>query len=237
MKKIFAAILALAVALFAVCAAAESSPLLYRVTDGDGHTVYLLGTIHIGSEDMYPLSDAVNRAYEEAEILAVEADIVALQQDLGAVMAMSLALMYGPGDDATQHMTQQNYELAVKMLDYPEILLRRMRPAAWLSLAEEKIYREAGLSEEYGVDMHLLTRAHQDGKQIDELEGVDSQLDVLIGMPDRIAEIQLMSELTFSFLIAETYNALFEAWRAGDAEGLRRMLETDDEALDRKSVV
>ena len=79
MKKRIALLLAallLALPLLTL-AEAGSQPLLYRVTDEDGHTVYLLGTIHIGREDMYPLSDAVWTAYHASDVLAVEIDMVA----------------------------------------------------------------------------------------------------------------------------------------------------------------
>ena len=55
---------------------AESDPLLYRVSDGQGCTVYLLGTIHMGRPDFYPLGTAAEAAYQAAEVLAVEADLL-----------------------------------------------------------------------------------------------------------------------------------------------------------------
>lgn len=221
----------LALPLTAGAEEAGSAPLLYRVTGENGGTVYLLGTIHIGKEDMYPLSDAVYRAYEAAEILAVEADIYAYQQDLVAMTQTSLAMLYDPGDDASKHMSAANYGLAVNMLDYPETTLKKMRLAAWLSLAEEKVYDAAGLSEEYGVDMHLLKRAHEDGKQVDELEGINAQMEVLLGIPDGVADLQIMSDLTLKVILAQNYRTLLDVWRRGDAVTLRRMLEVDEESL------
>ncbi len=60
MKKTFALFLCLAVLSLTVgTGIAESTPLLYEVRDESGHTLYLMGTIHVGRDDMYPLSDAV----------------------------------------------------------------------------------------------------------------------------------------------------------------------------------
>ena len=234
MKKRIALLLAallLALPLLTL-AEAGSQPLLYRVTDEDGHTVYLLGTIHIGREDMYPLSDAVEQAYAEAEILAVEADILAYSQNLIKITRLSLALMYGPGDDASRHMSQEGYALALEKIDYPEILLKRMRLAGWMSLAEEQIYSLAGLSSDWGVDMHLLRRAHADGKRIDELEGMEEQMDVLLSMPDSIAEMQIVSSLKNMAATAASYNLLLSAWQTGNEALFRILLQSGDMALD-----
>ena len=75
MKKILAMLLCLSLLLPCLGAAAESHPLLYEARDNQGHVIYLLGTIHVGGEDMFPLSDAVWRAYDEAEALAVEISV------------------------------------------------------------------------------------------------------------------------------------------------------------------
>ena len=230
MKKGIALLTALALLLLPLLAGAEagSTPLLYRVTDENGHTAYLLGTIHIGRKDMYPLSDAVEQAYAEAEILAVEADILAFSQDLVQMTQMSLALLYGPGDDASRHMSEEGYAQAIALLDYPEIVLKRMRLAGWISLAEDKVYGMAGLSSDWGVDMHLLRRAHADGKQIDELEGMAEQMEILLAMPDSIAEMQLLSDLDNAEEMAQMYVILLTAWQMGAEETFSGLLSEDE---------
>ena len=232
MKRRIALLLTVLVLALAAGAQAESHPLLYRVTDAEGHTVYLLGTIHVGREDFYPLSDAVEQAYAEAEILAVEADILAFSQNLIKMTQMSMALMYGPGDDATKHMSPENYALAVEKINYPEILLRRMRLAAWMSLSEELSYDMAGLSSDLGVDMHLLRRAHADGKPIDELEGMEEQMELLLGLPDSIVEMQIMSSLENTAAAAAAINTLALAWQNGNEALFTMLLQSEDVALD-----
>ena len=51
-----------------------STPLLYKATSENGGEVWLFGSIHVGNDDMYPLPDYVNNAYNEADSLAVEVD-------------------------------------------------------------------------------------------------------------------------------------------------------------------
>ena len=40
-----------------------STPLLYKATSENGGEVCLFGSIHVGNDDMYPLPDYVNNAY------------------------------------------------------------------------------------------------------------------------------------------------------------------------------
>ena len=71
MKKRLAALLAVLMML-TVClpALGECTPLLYRATDGAGHEIYLMGTIHLARESTYPLPDYVLDAFERCDVLA-----------------------------------------------------------------------------------------------------------------------------------------------------------------------
>ena len=50
-----------------------SAGLLYRVTGGKSE-LYLLGSIHVGSEEMYPMGQHILDALEAADVLAFECD-------------------------------------------------------------------------------------------------------------------------------------------------------------------
>lgn len=47
-----------------------------------GKTVYLLGSIHVGRPDFYPMPKVVESAFDSAEALVVEADIGAAGTDI-----------------------------------------------------------------------------------------------------------------------------------------------------------
>ena len=197
---------------------AESDPLLYRVSDGQGCTVYLLGTIHMGRPDFYPLGTAAEAAYQAAEVLAVEADL--LSQSAANAARYSAALMYGPGDECRRHLAPETYQLGLQRLGRSEGLLNRMRPAAWYSLAETAVFAELGCSQEWGVDSVLLRRAHDEGKPVEELEGGDAQIGILLSIPDEVMDGEIRRLLSDPDQArADMENAL-RAWQAGDADAL-----------------
>lgn len=197
---------------------AESDPLLYRVSDGQGCTVYLLGTIHMGRPDFYPLGTAAEAAYQAAEVLAVEADL--LSQSAADAARYSAALMYSPGDECRRHLSPETYQLGLQRLGRSEGLLNRMRPAAWYSLAETAVFAELGCSQEWGVDSVLLHRAHDEGKLVEELEGGDAQIGILLSIPDEVMDGEIRRLLSDPDQArADMENAL-RAWQAGDADAL-----------------
>ena len=225
---------ALIMALMLMCAwgmgMAESRPLLYLVEDAEGHRIYLLGTIHVAGESTYPLSEAVENAYAEAEVLAVEVDLYAYANDPGLALRYAALLAYPPEDSAKNHLSEETYALGVEKLGESELVLNRMRTAGWLSLAARYAYDQAGLSPETGVDLHLLTRAHQDGKAIDELEGIESQIEVLLALPDSVVEEQLVQYLENPALCGASIRMMLTAWEQG-AEGTLRVFVAQDASL------
>ena len=209
----------------------RAEPLLYQATDKEGHTIYLLGTIHVGNADMYPLSDHVQAAYEDAEVLAVEVDLVGMMRNSQQILAYSLGMMYPSGDSAKNHLSPETYALGMEKLGQSEIPLNRMQAAAWVSMAEELSYQQFGLSSEYGVDQHLLERAYQDGKPVDSLETMEFQLELLLSMPDELADYQLRETLQNPKAAGISTQLLFIAWRQGNEEILSLLFESDMEGV------
>ena len=228
-KRLLTGLIAAALLLQPYAAGAESAPLVYRVTAGEGHALYLLGTIHVGNEDMYPLGGAVEEAYANADILAVELDLYAYGGSLFTSLKTAFALMYGMQDSIKNHISPETYALGVEKLGMPEIALQRMKPAMWYSLAENYIYTKAGLDAMKGVDYGLLKRAHQDGKQIDELESLESQMATLLAIPEAVIDYEVQAMLTYPEESAQGLLTLFEAWRVGDEAALRTLLEESTE--------
>lgn len=231
-KRMLPALLLALSLLFSVSGAgAESTPLLYQVQDENGHVIYLLGTIHLGNEAMYPLSEAVERAYREADILAVEMDLIALTEDAGQMLKYSMALMYGTEDSARNHLSPDVFALGVEKLGQAEAVLEKLHIAAWLSLAQEQLYASIGRESNLGVDQHLLSRAHADGKEIHALETLEEQLQLLLDMPDAMVDEQLRMLLAEPKAAAFSINLLSNAWEKGSEPLLTLLLSQEQAAI------
>ena len=58
------------------------SPILYEVSDDEGGKIWLFGSIHVGTEELYPLPRYVLKAFKKAKTLAVEFDLLKYKEDL-----------------------------------------------------------------------------------------------------------------------------------------------------------
>lgn len=230
MRKEQVAALALVLTL-SLPAAAQASPLLYRAWDAAGHTIYLLGTMHVGEEEKAALSPLVEMAWEASSALAVEADLTAFQQDRDRVQAYSRALLYGAGETAQAHLSQEVYALGIARLSTPEATLRRLRPAAWVSLAQEQVYATLGLSSDWGMDAVLLNRAYAESKPVYELESVEQQTALMQEMPDAAAEAQLKGLLEDEQAAQTELWQLYQAWADGDAEAIWALVQAERQQI------
>jgi hypothetical protein len=187
-------------------------------------TVYLLGSIHFLKEDVYPLNPTIERAYESADKLVVEANI----NDLGSLDLKTLAdrAFYKNDDHVEKHVLPETYRLIKKeskALGMPIDLLRMQKP--WilaLSFQAMELVR-LGYSPEHGVDYHFLRKA-QGKKRILELESLEEQLSLLSGFSDREQEQFLVYTLEALGSLDRQVGTMVRAWTSGDAQAMESSL-------------
>jgi len=216
---------------------AEGEPsgmLLWKVTGAAGGELYLLGSIHVGDKSLYPLPEIVTDAYEAADLLAVEADIVALERDMEALTELSMIFTYTDGTTIRDHLPAELYEKARAYLE--EIgsygaAFDYMHPAMWTSLLDLEISDACGLKDRYGVDRHFLERAHDDGKEIYELESAKMQYEMMAGFSDELSALLLRSSLTDREAQKEEMRRLYELYKSGDFAAFSAYITEEPEGL------
>src|SRR5215210_7043733 len=81
---------------------------LWRVSS-KVNTVYLLGSIHVATEDFYPLPDEVESAWKESKVLVVEVDLTKV--DAGDMQAALVDRgMYEGNDSLARHVPKATLE-------------------------------------------------------------------------------------------------------------------------------
>lgn len=190
--------------------------------------VFLLGTIHVGSRDLYPLPAAVESAYSAASALALEADL----STEANIAAVGTRFVYAPPDNLEWHIPPSLFRQAVDTLDrygLPPDMGRAMKPHM-LSMA--LMLFEAGrigLDASLGLDLHLARRAHADGKRVVELESVAMQADLLEGLsaPAQMAMLESTVSGIRDGSLLRDLAALMDAWKRGDADRLHDIAERE----------
>lgn len=208
------------------------SPLLYRVTDSDGDVIWLFGSIHVGREDFFPLPDYVTDAYENADSLAVEADIVAFGNDTSLQMQALRSLVYLDGTTITDHIPEELYESAVEMLDdlgFYNAALDMYCPFFWATMIDSLMMEEMGARSDLGIDMFLLETAYEEGKEIIEIESVEFQYEMIGGFDDEVQNmfLEMTVEGYESYDSMAELETMMDLWASGNEKAFAEYLVTD----------
>ena len=195
---------------------------LWRVRSQDG-MAYLLGSIHIGKKEMYPLAPAIEKAFEESEFLVVEID--PRKMNAAAVASkLTSAAVYQSGETLDKHLSNRTRELLAARLAEMGMTTESFQPFkpwfAALQLTGLEIIR-MGLDPNFGVDQYFVTKAEGE-KDILELESFEFQLELFNGMPEEEQDLLLFYTLKELENTRSGIDQMMQAWLAGDVDKLQR---------------
>ena len=175
---------------------AGENPIFMWQVKSETATVSLVGSIHVGKPDFFPLAEPFETAFASVPVLAVEVDMTdpANLQKSG-VLIMQKGML--PGGTTLQDRLSP--ELWKRMEEYAAesnmnlAMYSKLKPGlvAMVMVLEE--YKKQGYDPELGIDMHFLEAAKEQGKEIRELESIEAQLDLFFSIDDQLDDI-LMAE-------------------------------------------
>jgi uncharacterized protein len=197
---------------------AAKKSMFWKVSSGD-HVAYLLGSIHFGSKDMYPLPTEIEDAFDQSAVLLVEADLNHL--DLQKMKALA---EYAGGDTLWNHVSRQvrqRLEEFCGKYGLKATAMARLKP--WVvavmvsTIPKARSGREAGL----GIDKYFLDKADKTKKRVVEIESAES-----LARLSRITGKMLEKSLAASAGQGneESGKRTEEIWMSGDADLLDRTL-------------
>lgn len=219
--------LLLAACVIAPAGAATERGLFWRVETGDGEPVgWLLGSIHVGRSDLYPLPDTVQRAIGATDTLVVELDILGASAADAAAATWRLGMLE-PGDALRQRLPRPLWEDTRRLAErhgIPAMLLERQRPWFAAMTLTMKRLEAAGWSAAWGIEAQLLQRL-RDSHEVIELESVAEQMTVLAGIPESEQIALLEQVVREGDALTDDMAEMVNAWRAGDTERLHRLVQ------------
>ena len=208
------------IAALAACAAAHAGAenYLWEISSVTNR-VYLYGTMHTGKSSWYPLPGAVEKAYEDATVLVVEADIT----DENAMAKSSSAMTYVPPDSIRNHVPAEEYARFRKLLprySLSEDRVAQMKPFTAASLLIFSEWARLGFLPQYGIDAYFIKKAKAELKPIVEIEGVDTQIRLLASLTDKESLTLFKGTLDAleGGIAAEQVAGMAGAWQSGDPQ-------------------
>ncbi len=221
MKILIATITSLHLSLLSYSVSAEGS--VWKVSDGRHH-VFLGGTIHLLSEQDYPLPTSFYRGYQGSEILVFEID-PDVASSPAAQQKFAQYARYQDGRTLKTVLKQNTYNELSRFLSARGMTIasfEQVKPSMLsviLTVVELQRLGMAGV----GVDEFFNGRAKTDNKQRLFLETIDDQFKALLGAGEGKEDevvIQALDDLEkMSQVMAETK----QAWRQGDNPALMKV--------------
>ena len=217
-----------AVLLFALSPApVTAGGLLWRVLGGHA-PAHLLGSMHYGVAQMYPMHPLIEQAIAEAERVMVEVDLLKIPPSALAAEIVSRGTQPAGQSLQTQlpdDLWRDLVALAGR-LSVPVATVQRQKP--WLSaltLGSIAVLR-LGMNERHGVDLHVLNRVRS-RTPVAELEGFDAQLELFSGLALSDQLVMLDAAVRGFDRAQALAGRILDAWRLGDSVLLTRVLAED----------
>lgn len=196
-----------------------------------GATIYLLGSIHLGTPAMYPMPAVVTSAFQASSALVVEADLTSAAP--AEVAAGLLAIgQYGDGSLLQHHIEPslwESYKNAMQSFGGRLEMVARAKPWFAAQILEIAAMQQAGFDSRLGIDLHFIQRAKHK-VPIFELESVDEQFAMLDGLPAEQQALMLEQAVKQFSQAGGIIGALLKSWKTGDAEAMEKLIVQDAES-------
>lgn len=207
----------------------------------DTATIYLVGSIHVANDDTYPLQQKLLDAFAISDAIAVEVDVVALQEDMELMTEISSMMIYTDGTNLTNHISDEllsifndyveQYGVSGFSSEYIE-LLYMYKPWVLYSLISNDVILDAGFEAESGIDMYFINQAKENGMEIIEVESAKFQYDMLDSFSLELQEFMLKDSLeTSRDSSVMSMKLMLSLWEEGDVEAFEILLNEETAEL------
>ena len=189
-------------------------------------TIFLLGSMHISPNDIYPLPEVIEHAYDKCSKVIFEADMEAVNGPSFKTKIMTLGV-YPEGDNLKDNVSGQTFSLLKKRADatgIPMQQLSRLKP--WLcalTLSSIELLK-LGFNPLLGIDMYFFNKAKEDGKEMLGFETAQFQLNLMSKMTRKQEEMMLRQTLKDLEVIEKDATKLVKYWKSGDSKGLDSLI-------------
>ncbi len=186
------------------------------------NTVYLVGSLHAASPDLYPLPRRIEAAFHNSSVLIVEVDINRVSAQSMTNLLSSYG-MYPAGDSLWNHLSSETRQLIESTICSKAAScdsIARFKPWALALFASRQ---PTGMSSALGIDKHFLDRA-PGHLRIEEMETAELQIKMFAGVPEDSQERLLVESIRSAQLERQYLLEVQAAWLSGDARRMENLM-------------
>jgi uncharacterized protein len=216
---------------FVCSAAGGKANFMWKVENAAGKDkVYLLGSVHIVPDDIYPLSKKITDAYDSSTFVVVEADMNTLDQAKVQQLTLENGI-YTDGSTLETELSESLYAKLAATLEYTGIFtIEQMNPMKpWLAalMIPQLMISKMGYRMDNGIDMHFLRKAAKDKKSVFELESAEFQMELMSSFTDDQQKKLLESTLNEVNNFKMEFDSMIKAWIDDDIVKMEKILNNE----------
>lgn len=212
--------------------ASKKRHLMMWTVRGRYATHTLLGSIHILPKGFFPLDPKIERAFQQAVAIAVEADIHNINVVSATWQILQLGTYCGINPFCSASLRDDLSPALLERLqrELPRFGLQlasmmRFKPWFLAITLQGQMLQRSGISQD-GIDQHFLKKASARKIPILQLESLQEQLTIFDQLPPRLQTQMLVSSLEEKEF-HKGMQIILRLWKRGDAEKLAEKLAED----------
>lgn len=209
----------------------STAPFLWTIESGNGAVVHVYGTIHVADDRLYPLPEPAMAAFDDASGLVGEIssdEHEGLAAILGGVIARALL----PAGASYESLLGED-ELGILKERSGSRYASYSRLMPWVVELAMIGSATGALDPMAGIDLYLYARAREAGRGVRGLETAREQIVALSGgsLAFQAGSLGLTLASIADGSLASDTSELYEAYLAGDEEGVAAMLAAANEEI------
>lgn len=203
----------------------EEKNYMWKVEDENSH-VFMLGSIHLGKPEIFPLDSVIEDAFKQADYLVVEINVENVNP-----MSVILQATYKGDTTLKSQISGKSFEKISAIFNefgIPEANFNKFKPWFAIMTAMQLKLNAEGYKPDDGIDYYFLNKAKVSNKEVLELESFEDQIKLLSafdGMADDYFAYSI-DELNSS---VESVDEMYKYWLRGDTTGISKILESGKE--------
>jgi len=215
-------------------------PFMWLVTSPAGQTMYMFGSIHYATPDLYPLPPVVMDAFARSDYLATEI----WEPDPAAFNIF----VFADGRTFTDFVSE---DLHVRMMnamrqyrDYLPLSIEYefidfmgiFHPFMWMTILQSMAVEVSSLYSEYGLEEVFWDKATARNMPIIAIEDVFELNAMMANMSPALYEVLLESALDIT-TVAYGFDFLYSIWRSGDYDMMLDIMSASFEAFEDETLL
>lgn len=193
---------------------------------GEKNTVYLVGSVHLLKNDSYPLDEAFDTAFSDAQNIVFEMNFDSAATMEMQQLALQKAMFSGEGNLKT-NIPESTFKLVDSLstsvgLDINRLLVFKPWMVATTIMMVK--LQKMGFDPNLGLDRYFFAKAKENNKTILDFETFRQQLGFIDNLPMNIQN-KMIIQMALEFkTIEKEFNGIVDAWKTGNSEHLEKYL-------------